>query len=85
MIKKYWERRHIEEAIMRGFMIASFTLVAGSLALILWTVVARGLPALTWEMVSQSPQGGFYMGKGGGVLNAIIGSLYLAGVEHSSP
>jgi phosphate transport system permease protein len=30
-------------------------------------------------MISQSPQGGFYMGKEGGVLNAIIGSLYLAG------
>ena len=30
-------------------------------------------------MISQSPQGGYYMGKSGGVLNAIIGSLYLAG------
>jgi phosphate transport system permease protein len=30
-------------------------------------------------MVSQTPKGGYYMGKGGGVLNAILGSLYLAG------
>jgi phosphate transport system permease protein len=29
-------------------------------------------------MVSKTPKGGFYMGKEGGVLNAIIGSLYLA-------
>ena len=79
MIKNHWARRHIAEAIVRGLMIASFALVALSLGLILWTVIARGLPALTWDMVSQSPQGGFYMGKGGGVLNAIIGSLYLAG------
>jgi phosphate transport system permease protein len=28
-------------------------------------------------MVSQVPKGGFYMGKEGGILNAIIGSLYL--------
>jgi phosphate transport system permease protein len=53
--------------------------VAGSLALILWIVVLRGLPALTWDMISQTPKGGFYLGKEGGILNAIIGSLYLAG------
>jgi phosphate transport system permease protein len=29
-------------------------------------------------MISQEPQGGFYFGKGGGILNAIVGSLYLA-------
>ena len=38
----------------------------------------KGLPALTWAMVTQVPQGGFYLGKGGGALNAILGSLYLA-------
>src|SRR5690606_18633604 len=41
--------------------------------------VVKGLPYLTWDMVSKVPQGGFYIGKEGGVLNAIIGSLYLAG------
>jgi phosphate transport system permease protein len=30
-------------------------------------------------MVSQTPKGGFYFGKEGGILNAIIGSIYLAG------
>lgn len=79
MIKKRWARRRIVEGIARGLMLASFAVVAGSLGLILWTVIVRGLPSLTWEMISQSPQGGYYMGKGGGVLNAIVGSLYLAG------
>ncbi|MGA2545245.1 MAG: ABC transporter permease subunit [Rectinemataceae bacterium] len=60
-------------------MILSLIIVAGGLCWILWTIVVRGLPALTLEMISESPKGGFYMGKGGGVLNAIIGSLYLAG------
>jgi phosphate transport system permease protein len=59
-------------------MYLSVVLVTGSLALILITVILRGLPAMSWEMVSQPPEGGYFMGKGGGVLNAIIGSLYLA-------
>ena len=30
-------------------------------------------------MITQTPQGGYYLGKEGGILNAIVGSLYLAG------
>jgi phosphate transport system permease protein len=60
-------------------MLLSFGLVAGSLGLILWAIISRGLPSLSWEMISQPPQGGFYMGGGGGILNAILGSLYMAG------
>ncbi len=78
MIKNPWKRRHIVEGLVRSLMIFSLVIVAGCLGLILWTIIVRGLPALTWEMVSQSPKGGFYMGKGGGVLNAMLGSLYLA-------
>ncbi|MBN1813693.1 MAG: phosphate ABC transporter permease PstA [Anaerolineae bacterium] len=60
-------------------MIVSTATVLGSLALILGTVVWRGLPALTLDMVTQTPKGGYYLGKEGGILNAIVGSLYLAG------
>lgn len=77
-MKKHWQRRRIVEVFVKGLMFVSFIIVAACLGLILWTVVTKGLPALTWEMVSQTPKGGFYMGKGGGVLNAIIGSAYLA-------
>ncbi len=77
-MKFRWQPRHIEEFIARIIMLISFALVAGSLVLILSTVVAKGLPALTWEMVSQAPKGGFYLGKEGGILNAILGSLYMA-------
>ncbi len=79
MIRNRWERRHIAESIVKFLMMFSFVIVAAALGLILWTIIVRGLPSLTWEMVSQSPKGGYYMGKGGGVLNAIIGSLFLAG------
>lgn len=78
-MKKRWERRHIFEAFIKGLMLVSLIIVAGSLGSILFTILIRGLPALTWDMITQSPKGGFYMGKAGGVLNAIIGSLYLAG------
>ncbi|HTP03472.1 MAG TPA: phosphate ABC transporter permease PstA [Anaerolineales bacterium] len=78
MRKNRWERRHLVETFVKFFMMASFVVVAAALGLILWTVIARGLPSLTWSMITQTPKGGYYMGKEGGVLNAIIGSLYLA-------
>jgi len=76
--KKHFERRHIVELVIKTIMRISLFIVAGALGLILWTIISRGLPSLSWEMVSQIPQGGYYMGKGGGILNAIIGSAYLA-------
>jgi phosphate transport system permease protein len=72
------KRRGLEESIFKILMIGSTMLVLGSLALILGTVVLRGLPALTLDMLTQTPKGGYYLGKEGGILNAIIGSLYLA-------
>jgi len=78
-MKKYWHKRHIEEAILRALMLFSFLVVAGALVLILSTVLIKGLPALSWQMVTQTPKGGYYLGKEGGILNAILGSLYLAG------
>ncbi len=61
--------------ILMKLAIASIVLV---LSLIVFSIFYRGLPALSWEMLTQPPKGGYYFGKEGGVLNAIIGSLYLA-------
>jgi phosphate transport system permease protein len=72
-------RRQLEEAFFRVLMIGSLVVVLGSLVLILGTVIRRGLPALNLAMVTQAPKGGYYLGKEGGILNAIVGSLYLAG------
>jgi phosphate transport system permease protein len=60
-------------------MVASFLLVIFSLGSILLTVIVKGLPALNLAMLTQTPKGGYYLGKEGGILNAILGSLYLAG------
>lgn len=71
--------RLLKERIAKLFMHLSGMTVTASLFFILGTILYKGLPYLSWEMVSQVPQGGFYIGKEGGVLNAILGSLYLAG------
>jgi phosphate transport system permease protein len=78
-MKKKFCRRHFEENLFKGLMFLSFGLVVGSLGLILLTVIVKGLPGLSWAMLTQTPQGGFYLGREGGILNAIVGSLYLAG------
>jgi phosphate transport system permease protein len=79
MKPKRFRRRRIEESIFKILMYLSFLLGAGSLGFILVTVIIKGLPALNWAMLTQTPKGGYYLGKEGGILNAIIGSLYLAG------
>lgn len=70
--------KHIEEIIFKSLMIISLIFVIGLLLSVVLAVLIKGLPSLSWEMVSQGPIGGYYMGKEGGVLNAILGSVYLA-------
>lgn len=57
--------------------IAVFAIVGN----ILYTILERGLPALNWDMITKLPGGGFYIGGEGGVLNAIVGSLYIVGAS----
>lgn len=71
--------RTIEENIFKGLMILSSLVLFGALVLILGTIIIKGLPAMNISMITQIPKGGYYLGKEGGVLNAIIGSLYVAG------
>lgn len=68
----------LEENFFKLLMKFSIAIIVLVLSLIVFSIFYRGLPSLTWEMVSQTPKGGYYFGKEGGVLNAIIGSLYLA-------
>jgi len=71
-------RQRLEEAVFKALMILSLGLLAASLGWVLVMVLVRGLPALTLDMITQIPRGGFYLGGEGGVLNAITGSLCLA-------
>lgn len=69
--------RKIEENIAKGIMIFSTLIVSSTLFMILYTIFSKGIGSLSWDMVSKIPEGGFYIGKGGGILNAIIGSIYI--------
>ena len=70
--------RRMEEAVFKGLMRASLGLVLAVLAAIILVVVARGASSLSLSMIFQTPKGGYYLGKEGGIANAIVGSLYLA-------
>jgi len=69
--------KKLEEKIFKFLMIGSTVLILSVLLYILYVIMKKGLPSLSWDMISKIPSGGFYLGKEGGILNAIMGSLYL--------
>ena len=71
-------KRKLEEAFFKALMLLSTSIVLGSLSAVFAVVILKGAPALSLSMLTQTPKGGYYLGKEGGILNAIIGSLYLA-------
>jgi phosphate transport system permease protein len=72
------KRRIIEENIFKfltGF--ATYSLIV-ILVFIFIIIFVKGFNSLSLDMVIKTPQGGYYYGGEGGVLNAIMGSLYIA-------
>lgn len=69
--------KYLEEKIFKIIMICAAVIILAVLLFIISTVFYRGLPALSLDMVTKLPGGGFYLGKEGGVLNAIVGSIYI--------
>jgi len=69
--------RFVEEKIFKGLMMAATGLMAGALGLILATIFVKGFRALSLDMLFKTPKGGYYIGGGGGIANAIAGSLVL--------
>ncbi len=67
----------LEEKIFKALMLISAFVIIAVVGYILFTIVSKGIGSLTWDMISKGPGGGFYLGKEGGVLNAIVGSFYL--------
>lgn len=72
------QQRKLQERFFVGLMRLALAGAALVIILILAVVTVRGIGALSWEMLSQPPGSGYYMGGGGGILNAIAGSLLLA-------
>jgi phosphate transport system permease protein len=72
-------KRIIEEAVFKLLMLISISIVVGSLVIIIFLVIINGGPAISLELLTQTSSGEFYLGAGGGgILNAILGSLFLA-------
>jgi phosphate transport system permease protein len=70
--------RKIEEKVFHVLMVISTIFILAILAIIIYSIFEKGLKSISWEMLTQVPKGGYYYGKGGGILNAIVGSLALA-------
>ncbi len=68
----------IEEKVFKALMVIATYSILAVLAIIIYTIFAKGIKALSWEILTQVPKGGYYYGKSGGILNAILGSLSLA-------
>ncbi len=72
-------RRKFVEKIFKILMILSTCVVLASLIGTIGVIVVKGISALSLDMLTKSHTGDFLTGQGGGgILNAIVGSLYLA-------
>jgi len=65
--------KHIE-MVSFGLIIAATVTVLAILVIILQDIVINGLPALSWEFLTQPPRD---LGRAGGIFPAIIGTLCL--------
>lgn len=72
-------RRRAEEWFFRGVMLVCVGIVLASAAAILYVIARRGIPVLSLKMLTTLPGATYGEGGGGGILNALLGSLYMAG------
>lgn len=73
--------KRVKEFIAKLLMWVSMAVVFVFVVSVLWTIFSKGIKAMSWDMVSKLPGGGFYIGKEGGFLNAIVGSLMIVGAS----
>jgi len=73
--------KKLRESVAKAFMWIAMFIVFGLVISVIWTVFSKGMKAMSWDMISKLPGGGFYIGKEGGFLNAIVGSLYIVGAS----
>ncbi|MBO7074142.1 MAG: phosphate ABC transporter permease PstA [Bacteroidales bacterium] len=74
-------KKRFIETVAKIFMWAAMFIVFGFVISVLWTIFSKGCKAMSWDMITKLPGGGFYIGKEGGFLNAIVGSLYIVGAS----
>jgi phosphate transport system permease protein len=73
-LRRKWEEKFFH--VVSGVVTIAIIFV---LVQLIWSIVAKGASYLSWNIITQPPKGTFYFGgEGGGFLNAIAGSFYLA-------
>jgi phosphate transport system permease protein len=72
--------RRAQNAVMFGLVGLGTVLVLIPLFLILWQVVYNGVSAMNLEFFTQSERDMSMLSGGGGVLNAIVGTLVMVGI-----
>jgi phosphate transport system permease protein len=72
------KRRKMEEIFFKGLMVVSVSTILALLIGIVLVIILRGISSLNLSMLIQTPKGGYYLGKEGGIANAIVGSFYLS-------
>jgi len=70
-------RRAVDRVFRMGAMLVTASVFGGLLSVVAWTA-AKGLGTVTWCMLTQTPAWSYYLGGGGGIANAIVGSACLA-------
>lgn len=70
-------KRRILETSFKAAAITATAIVVATLVGILGTIIYKGAGALSWSLIAKAPKGDYYTGGGGGIANAIVGSLYL--------
>jgi len=71
-----WRRvsPRVAEKIAFSLLVGAAVLVVIILGIILWSIIANGLPAISWEFLTGVPKD---VGRAGGIFPAIVGTLYL--------
>jgi phosphate transport system permease protein len=69
--------RQIEEKVFKFLMLISTLIVFLGVAGLLFVVMIKGVPVMSWGMISHCPSGGDLMGAKPGILNAITGTLII--------
>jgi phosphate transport system permease protein len=70
--------RKREETLFKTLMLLSLGLLLAAVFGVVGVVLLKGASAINLSMLVKLPKGGYYLGKEGGIANAVVGSLALA-------
>jgi phosphate transport system permease protein len=75
VLARKFSPRHVQKVFFTAIT-GSVIVVLVLLGVILYYLVVKGIPAISWEFLTQPPRD---LGRAGGIFPAIVGTLYLVG------